>query len=456
MKTKLRLLSFFLNTGILFMMLPGIPRTLPAENPLGLQECLQLALNRNRLIQVSDLAVQQATEKIFESEAMRWPGLSLNTTYTRLGKVTSFEIPMGGQVQKFSFGVPNRLIVDARAQMPLFTWGRIPSGIRLSRVGRELSLVERKNEITTITFQVLQAFYSVLLNERIIELHRQNSERADEFLKISRSRFAAGGLPRLELLRAEVQASNSLGTLEESRGNLTKSSLMLARLVGAENPEIRVKGSLQFRPVEPDIAVLIDQALNVRSDYLVIQLQQERARQQISLAASGNKPNLALFTGYNVQNGFDPTDPQRFVDVWNLGVQLSFPIFDGFATSHKTQQARIESQKIQLQKEEVADLISLQIRQAVTTLQQAAVKIRIQEESSRLAREALQVATDQYRQGVSSSLDVLSAQLTLAQSEMMYTQAMFNHIMAKVEISRAIEDFGWFAPDLALPEPINP
>jgi outer membrane protein len=421
----------------------------PAQEGLTLQDCLRLSLEKSRLVKVSELSIRQAGEKIGESQAQRLPLLSLGGTYTHIGKVTSFTIPMGPTRQTFRFGTPDRFNFDAKMQMQLFTWGRIASTIRMSYLGEKLSRVDRRKEISNVIYQTIQAYYSVLLNEKIIQLHQENLNRADELHRISQTRYESGGLPRLELLRSEVQVKNTASTLQESQGNLEKSKLLLIKLTRLPGENLSVKGHLQFIPVETDPQQVIERALTVRSDINAIRLQQNLSEQEIKVAVSNNKPSLALFSGYNVQNGFDPTDPQRFVDNWNVGVQLSFPLFDGFATRHKVQNARLALQKTALQKEEIKELIILQIRQAFTTLDQAALRINSQQENIQLSRETLQTAMDQFEQGIASSLDVLTAQQTLAQNEMIYTQALFNHIMARLEISRTMEDYSWFAPDLS-------
>ncbi len=441
--------------GIFIMLIMLVFSASKAQEKLTLEECLKLALNNSRLVQVSDLSVQQAYEKIAESQAQRLPSLSLGGTYTHLGKVTSFTIPMGPTSQTFRFGTPDRFNFDAKMQLQLFTWGRIVSTIRMSHIGEQLSQVDRKNEISSLIYQTLQAYYSVLLNEKIIQLHKDNLSRAEEFYRISQSRFQAGGLPKLEVLRAEVQVKNTRSTLQESAGNLEKSKLLLIKLTRLQSRDIAVSGVFQFVPVEADEQQVIERARAVRSDINALRLQQAMNKQEIKVTASSNKPSVAFFSGYNVQNGFDPTDPQRFVDNWNVGFQLSFPLFDGFATRHKVQNAKLAMQKTVLQEEEIRELITLQIRQAFATLDQAALRIKSQQENIQLSKEALQVASDQFAQGIASSLDVLTAQQTLAQNEMIYVQALFNHIMAKLEISRAMEDYSWFAPDLSL-EKIKP
>ncbi|HEX9974847.1 MAG TPA: TolC family protein, partial [bacterium] len=237
---------------------------------------------------------------------------------------------------------------------------------------------------------------------------------------------------------------NAQSAWREAHSNLDKSKIFLAKVIGRNEEGISIRGEFQFDPISFDETEIISKAISVRSDIAAIRLQQQMNQSQISLAKSGNKPNLFLFSGYNVVNGFDPMNPDKFVDNYNVGIQLAVPLFDGFATSHKVQQAELQYQQIQLQEQEIKDLIQMQARQAIISLKQSENKIKTQEENIVLAKEALQVAEKQYQDGLVSSIEVLDAQHTLSQSELFRTQAIFNHVMTKVDLCRAMEDFEWF------------
>lgn len=415
-----------------------------SQSALTLEDCLQLAFQNSRMLQVADLGAEAATEQVAEARAQLWPSVGLSGLYTRIGKITSFTIPMGGVSRTFQFGTPNRVNLDLKLQLPLFTWGRINSTIEMSQVGRSLAEVQRRQKKVELTDQVLRAFYAVLLNEEVVRLRQESIVRAERHLQTAQERFQAGVVPRLELLRAEVELKNAQSAWSEAQRNLDKSKIFLAKLIGRDDRQVAVSGVFKFDPIRLNEEEVIAKATSARSDIQAIRLQQQMSQSQIALAKSGNKPNLFLFSGYNVVNGFDPLNPDKFVDNYNIGVQLAMPLFDGFATSHKVQQAELQQHQIRLQEQEMKDLVRLQVRQAIVTLQQAEDKIKTQEENIVLAKEALQVAERQYQDGLVSSIEVLDAQHTLSQSELLRTQAIFNHVMTKLDLCRAMEDFGWF------------
>jgi outer membrane protein TolC len=428
----------------LILFLVGLTSILPAQTSLDLTQCLARAYAHSYLLRGADVARHSAEAQLAATQAQRLPAINLSSIYTRIGKISSFSIPMGTTVRTFQFGTPNRVNLDVKLQMPLFTWGRVAATIGLSQSGATLATLQVRQEKLRTTDQVLRGFFIVLFNQELVQLNQANLARAEKFKQITSSRFAAGMVPKLENLRAQVQLENSRGTLAEALDNLQKSKIWLAKLIGLAADSFQVTGSFEFDPITVDPDEFEKRALAVRSELRVFQLQQQLGEHQIDLAQSGNKPNLFFFSGYSVTNGFDPMEPNRFVDNWNVGVQATVPLFDGFKTRHEVQKARLDLAAIDWQRQELAEIIQMQVRQSLVSLKQAGEKIQTQESNITLAREALQIAENQYSRGFASSLDVLNAQQTLAQSEFFHAQAIFNHLMARLDLCKAVEDYTWF------------
>jgi len=236
MKIKNAQLIFFL---VLFTT-AGWLRSSPAQQRLTLEQCLKLAFKNSRLLKTSEMALQIADEKIAQSKAQQLPTINISSMYTRVGKVTEFSVPSGpgGQKRTFRFGTPNRMNFEVKLQMPVFTWGRIGNTIALSKTGRNLSELDKKQQIVTLTDQTLRAFYAVLLNQEVIRLHEANLRRAKDHLQATREQYDAGLVPKLETLRAAVQVKNIQTLIEEAHGNLEKSRISLAKIVG-KNADIQ-------------------------------------------------------------------------------------------------------------------------------------------------------------------------------------------------------------------------
>lgn len=430
----------------LILILPFIIFTVVTaqEEQYDLKACLAQAFKNSNLLKMADLDIAMSREDIAVAKAQRIPALSASGVYTRIGKISSFSIPMGGQVREFKFGTPNRMNADVSARMPIFTWGRIAAGLFIAQKANEMSALQRKQKSLEVTDQVLRAYYAVLLNQRVIAAHEANMERANRHLRIAKKRFDSGHVARLQVLRARVQSVNTANALAESRSNLEKSNIWLAKVIGREGEKVTATGTLEYSPVSFDVNALLQQAFSRRHDLAILGLQKEMSRKQIALAGSGNKPNVFASSGYSVQNGFNPMEPEQFVDNWNVGVQVSIPLYDGGITHHKVQKAELQLQSAELREKEIREMIAMQIRQAIVSLNQAEGKITAQRENITFAQEALKSAEKQYDEGLISSIEVIDAQQALSQSELMVIQTIFNHIMAKLDLCKAMGDYSWF------------
>jgi outer membrane protein len=412
--------------------------SLTAGEPLTLEQCLDAAVQHSRLLQNSERSVAIAKARRDETAAQRLPALSITAQYAHIGEVTSFTIPMGPTSTTFQFGASDRINADAGVQMPLYTFGRIESAVSISEEGIRLSEVQKKEQLTALTEQVYRAFFSLLLNQRIFEIEQKSVDRAGRFVEISQQRFAAGQVPESEVRVQQIQAQ---AARDAAAADMRTTSLWLAKLIGSAEPEIQVAGIMAIRDAAESSPRFVERALEQRGEIARATFQQAMERQQLRLAELGNYPTFILNGHYTLQNGFDPTDPQRLIDNWNAGVVMSFPLFDGFASSHRAQQARLQLENTRVRGEETADLIRLQVNQALSELDKTISQANRLQENVVLAGSLAEVVEKQYRAGTATSLELLNAQQTVAMSEKQLVLARFAHVMARIDLARACNDF---------------
>ena len=84
----------------------------------------------------------------------------------------------------------------------------------------------------------------------------------------------------------------------------------------------------------------------------------------------------------------------------------------------------------------------------MVTIRQMENSIASREKNIELAREVQQMSEEQYRNGLISLLDLLVAQKNLFNAELSHLQAVFNHIMAKIDLGKAIGDYTWFEEEV--------
>jgi len=122
-------------------------------------------------------------------------------------------------------------------------------------------------------------------------------------------------------------------------------------------------------------------------------------------------PNIGLSANYLLSNP-NPYNGMReeFGGDWNVGVAVNIPIFHWNDRGHTLNAARSEQRVAELKMEEAKELISLQVQQAVFTLNESVKKIEMAEENLKQAEENLKVTNDALEVGTQKTTDVLEAQ----------------------------------------------
>jgi outer membrane protein len=116
-----------------------------------------------------------------------------------------------------------------------------------------------------------------------------------------------------------------------------------------------------------------------------------------------------------------------------VGLKLSIPIFDGFARGARVQQAEIDMEKAKLTKLKTEDGLKIQLVQAELNMKEAKQRVDAQKESVQEAEKALTIAESRYDNGIGTQLEILDTQSALVQTQVSYSQAIYDYLVAKAE-----------------------
>ena len=158
------------------------------------------------------------------------------------------------------------------------------------------------------------------------------------------------------------------------------------------------------------------------------------ARESVSIAESGGKPTVSL--GGNI--GWNDALLPDKNDNWSVTLSANWNVFDGGATKAKIQGAETAVEKALLQEKQVRDNVTLEVRQAYLSLNEAEKRIDTTGIAVSKAEEDVFIAHQRYNAGVGTNLDVIDAQLALTQSRNNYSQALYDFNISKAKLERAI------------------
>ncbi len=144
-------------------------------------------------------------------------------------------------------------------------------------------------------------------------------------------------------------------------------------------------------------------------------------------------------------NGLLPVEVPEADDTrWNLGINLTLPLFTGGGRRAELGRAGEELARLRLERQVLADRIEQRIRSALQQARASHSGIRLSREGAEAARKNLELVTDAYSRGVVSIIELLDAQNAALAADQASANAVYDFFIDLMEVQRAVGGFDFF------------
>ena len=406
---------------------PALPRPLTLEAALGYAAEHNPGLLRTREV------VREQEGVLVEVRAGLLPTLGTTGSYSRVDD-QRLESPLYSD---------RAWSVDVTVKQLLYSGGGTQAKVRSQREQLEAARLTFTAALNDTLLSVHRQFYAVLLDRELIGVQEEAQQVLEAELAKARHRREAGSGSDFDILRAEVAVANSRPALIRARNTYRNAQDQLRATLGstatdASQPtDLNVQGALAM----PRHEVALIDAITAARAHRPELLQQERlaqaAEQGIVGARSGYQPTVSAVAGYEWAKPSLLTTPQSHLDGWTAGLQASWNIFDGRATSGRVAQARARANQVQFATEERQLAVEIEVRQAHSSLAEADELLTSSEKVVEQARESLRLSQSRFQAGIATQLDVLTAQSSLTQARSNLAQAQHDYAVASAALNRA-------------------
>jgi outer membrane protein len=416
---------------------PAVPDT------LDLETAIKYALEHN-------FAIRQAQERIREQEglivsvkAQALPTVSLGAAYSRNDTEIGSGVPRSYQNWAISLDV----------RQTLYAGGAISAAIEAQRFARESVLLDLRGVINQALLGVRARFYAVLFAREQIKVQEQSVELLKEQLKNAQNRRSAGTVSDFEVLRAEVELANAQPPLITARNTYRLAIDELRQSLGYDNrtPENLKKipeftGKLEVSPPAFELQTALDAARANRPEIQRLAKAEQARDAAVRNAQAGHRPTVALVGSYDLLKKFGSNSFPDSPTGWTLGVQGSWAIFDGKLTDGRVAQAKSQLEQTRLARAEQTLAVEVEVRRALSSLQEATELVDAAKQVVRQAEEALRLATVRNAAGTATQLDVLSTQVALTQARNNRLSADYRQAVALATLRTALGEADAYAP----------
>jgi len=419
-------------TGVILILLLAIfffGMQSQTSNRLSLDQCLSLALRNNPQILSSRYDVMESRERITEARAASFPAISLAAGADRLLRQSGQSGGSTDPNSSFSAGLS--------AQYFLFKGFRTVSTISAAQSNLEAASHRHEGNVQDLILQVNQGYYRLLQAGHLVKVAEKSLENARYHLEFAKARFEAGLATRSDILKAEVEVSNSNLALIRSRNNLLSSQGSLNILLGqSADAPLEVVDDLQdIQQKEPaDFRTLLAQAYEHRPELLGMNAQLQAQSANIKLARSSLLPWVSADANYS----FSGSALSSLKKGWSFGLSLSYPVFSGFSLASRVTQEKIAFQAMDKRKSSLELGIGLDVWNAFLALNEAKERIEDAQIFLANARENLGLAEEEYREGAGSMIEVIDAQTNMVAAEVSFVEALADFKISLAALNRAL------------------
>ncbi len=438
--------------GVVVGILSGLVLALsaaPAECSPGrrvsLEEAVRLALERNETLQIALEDEKRAYGAVKEAWAGALPSITLEGIYQGNFKKPAFFAPEEFGGGKFEMGEDVEVHGSLRLDQTLYAFGRVGNALKFANIYQKMATLGVGSARNQVVYSATEAYHRVLLMAEVADIQSRFLEQARSHFADVEQKFAQGTASRYELLRAEVEVKNREPGVINADNARTLSMQDLKRVLGLdEEPDPVLTTPLEFVAFGVGEEEAIFEALSSRPEMLQLELNVQGREKVLAIEKAGILPTIDFYgqVAMQGQSGRHHLtgafyDRNRAISAF-AGISLSIPIFDGFRTRGKVQQARASLRRSQFELEQARKAIRLEVTKAVQDLESLKLEHESQAATVSLAEETFAIAETRFRNGLSTQLELADAEMALDLARTNFAETLYRHNVAVANLERVL------------------
>jgi outer membrane protein len=419
------------------------------KRPLSLEEAISAGLEASPGLHASRMKVESSAAKTREIAAARLPSLKLGGGYTRLSEVPDFQVtlPISPNPITVSQSYFNNFNLRLGVQQPLFTGFRLQAGTESARMLENAAEHDLDKDRSEFVFAVKSAYWGLSRAREVERVVDENVRQVDEHLKDVRAFFGQGLVTKNDVLRAELELSNAEIMRIDARNAAEVALTALDSLIGLPlDTEVDLTTSAESQAsrlpsaAEGDTGSPVERALANRPELKSAEFRIKASELGVKAARAGYFPQVFLAGNYYYLRPNPRILPSldRFKGTWDLGVSVSFDVWNWGQTKRQTEQAEAQLAQARDSRKLLEDQAVLEVTQCRLSLARAGEKVRVAGQAVGQADENLRVTRERFKQGVALSSDVLDAEVALLQARLGRTQAAIDLVLAQARLEKAL------------------
>ena len=398
-----------------------------SQQRLTLEECCNIAVEKNKQGILSDLSIQKAQLQAKNMNSNFLPKLSAVGGYIYADKDFGAEImPSVDATVNFN----NTYTGGIQIEQPLFLGGKLIAAKKIAKSGLTIAGFNKKKTDSDIRFETEKAYWNVIKAKELQNVSEQYMKTVDELYRTVENYYHTGMISQNEILKVKVKVNEAKLSQKRCENAVRLAKMSLCNIMGM--------------PIDKDIDVENDlskfhitsyrsnpSSVENRYEYKILSENIQLKNQEIKAVRSDFLPQVGLVAGYNYMNGVKLNGNKLISDgLFSIMVSVKIPLFHWGEGIRKIKSAKIEQQMAVVQRDELAEKMQLEISQAMNMLDESELEVKLTESAFNEATESLRESKKSYETGMETLVNYMDSQSVWQKAWSEYVSAKINYHIA--------------------------
>ena len=409
----------------------------PKVLQLSLQEAQNNAVESNRSLKNASLAVQEAYAQRWQTIASMLPQVDGSYAYSNYCGYSA-TLSMGGMEVPVS--MPNVGALGVTASMGLNGQGIV--GALLNNIAIDMKKIALEQSESELRGNVMSSYVSVLALQSITELLDSTLLNIQVLEQMTQSAVDAGAAEQTSADQIRVRVNTLKNSINQQKRNieLAFTSLKVLLDVPVETELVltdKIDGILSAEKVLALLGenFIVENNLN----YQLLSKNVELAKRNVHMAGWAYGPTVAVAYNYANQQyygegGMRMTPPNL------VQVSVKMPLWSSGKRAAGVVEKKIAYEEAKNTLSETTDQLAIQYRQLCFNLNNAYETYLNEKENIEVSKRVFNSATEKFKYGASSNLELTNASNDLINAQSSYVQAMLSLVNAQVELDKFLNN----------------
>jgi len=409
---------------------------------LTLKDALALGMSDNQELKIARLDIERADQQKIISRSYLLPSVNLVGQVNHYFQLPAFfgfgEANGNDKVPYGRFGGKDQLMTAVTLYQPLYQPSAFPA-LRASNYALHQSKVSLSRSEVQVLSDIKQSYIRILVLRERIALQRESLTRNQKVLKDSRSLYLQGKALRVDTLRAYTAVRNLEPTLSKLEFDCETETLSLkTKLAISSDTMVDFADSLSVPDIYslPTEAEVYREALTNNQGLTQLEIQKQIQEERVKSATALRMPTIGLTGQYQVQSQTDNFDygSAYYPTSSFVGLQLSMPLFNGFATQAKVKRAMLERAQATEAKQQAVDELHAIVHDVMAKNHESRLRLETSLVVKETAQTSYNIILYRYQNGIASRLELTDAELTLSTAQSNSLEAVYDYLSARIEL----------------------